>query len=415
MRSHRMSLRTFRVLSAAALAGLVAILPTASRAADEAVEGKGEAAIVNDDKPAAKERAKKAALRDAVEKTLGTFVSASSETKDFQLMKDKVLTGATGYVSSFEVIDEKEDGGAMVVRVKAKVNQGKINDDAAAMHITLSQMKFPRMAILISEQLIGQAAPSAWWGPNGGGQQPGGMMTSDQRLVENALIGEWTAAGFSFVDMDALAGKIKAAKVVSTNPSADDVRTIGNLSDADVIIVGTAIATKQGNLSDLLNDDKGKVNMSSCKGMITARVFNSDSGEILATGEASKTQLHIDAMVCGRLALQGATKTFAADLKTKVLEAWNKRVNGQSRIRLKVKVDGYALLKEFKNALPHVRGVQSVDQKAFKDNMADFDLKVDGGDAEALAGDLEGGRLGPKMKVKIVGVTSNTIDIELAK
>jgi len=396
--------------------GLVSLLSAEGWAAeaDQSVEGRGEAAIVNGDKPAATDRATKAALRDAVERTLGTFVVADSQTKDFQLVKDKILSTSGGYVSKYEVVETKEENGAVVVRVKAVVGQGRINEDLAAKGITLSQMKYPRVAVLLAEQQINQGAPNAWWGKEGGGQNPGHVMTVDQRVAENTLIGEWSPAGFTFVDMEALAGKLRAANLVGV-PGDAQVREIANLSDADVIIVGTAVASKQGDLSKLLDDKSGAVAMSSCKGSVTARVFNSDSGEILATSEAAKTTLHIDALVCGRNALRDATRAMGADLQKKLLEAWSKRIGGQARVRMTVKgIDALSVLKDIKNALANLRGVQSVDQKAFKDGVADIDLRVDGGDTEALAGDIEAKPLG-KVKMKVTGMTANTITCEVGK
>lgn len=408
MRIHR----TPMMVALAVVTGLAA----AALAADgNPVEGRGEAAIIDGDASAARERATKAALRDAVERTLGTFIVADSQTKDFQLVKDSILSTAGGYVSSYEVIEAKQDGGAMVVRVSAKVGQGKLNDDLVAKGLAIRTMKYPRMAILVSEQMIGQTAPSAWWGPQGGGQNPGQVMTVDQRLVENQLIGEWTTAGFSFIDMEALAGKLRTAKIATTNPSDAEVREISNLADADVIIIGTAVASKQGDLGKLLDDRSGGVSMTSCKGSISVRIFNADSGEILTTGEASKTALHIDPLTCGRKSLQDATKLLSKDVQAKLLEAWNKRIGGSSRVRLSVTgIMGIKQLSDLRAGLPNLRGVQSVDQKSFKDGKADIDVRLDGGDVEAFAGDLEAKPVG-KVKVKVTGYTANTIAIEIAK
>lgn len=407
-------MRTHRTAMLAVFALLTCFAATSQAAEGDAVEGKGEAAITNGDKAAAKERATKAALRDAVERTLGTFVVSDSQTKDFQLVKDQILATSSGYVSKYDVIDEKEENGAMVVRVKAVVGQGRISEDLAAKGLAIRQMKFPRIAVLIAEQQIGQTAPSSWWSPQGGGQNQGQTIMVDQRIAENTFVGEWAPAGFTFVDMQALAGKLRESKVTST-PNEGQVKEVANLTDADVIIVGTAVASKQGDLGKLLDDKSGGVSMTSCKGSVTARIFNADSGEILATGEAGKTALHIDALVCGRKSLTEATKLLASDLQRKLLDAWNKRIGGASRIRMTVsKIDGFKILSELKQHLANVRGVQSIDQKSFKDGTADIDLRVDGGDTEALAGDLEARPLG-KVKVRVTGVTANTISVEIAK
>lgn len=403
------------LLFALALLAGVAAAAAAQAAEPTVVEATGEAAIVNGDKAMAKERAVQSALRNAVEQALGTVVVSDTETKDFQLMKDQILTSSTGYVSGYDVLEAKEDAGTMVVKVRAKVGKEQLAADAAAKGLTLRRMKMPRMAILIAEQHIGQTAPNAWWGPQGGGQQQSQVVSIDQRLVENTLIGEWSKVGFTFVDMQALAGKLKASNVASLNPSADQAREIGNLSDAEVIIVGTAVATKQGDLGKLLEDKGGGVQMTSCKGSISARVFNADNGEILATGEAGKTALHIDVSVCNRKALIDAARVFAADLQAKLLEKWNASLAGGSRVRMSVRgLDSFRALSEFKSALAtDVRGVQGVDQKGFKDGVADLDLRLQGG-TESFAGDLEAKPL-RRFKLRVVSLTANTIDVEIGK
>lgn len=407
-------LRSFALL--AACTALAA--PMSARADDGAktVEGTGEAAINGGDEPTAKDKAKKAALRDAVERTLGTFVQSGTQTKDFELVSNNVLSASAGYVSSYDVLDTKCDAGSCTVRVKAVVALSKISDDFKARGVLLQAMKFPRMAVLIAEQNIGQSSPSVWWGPQGGGQQGGSTFTTDERQVENLLIGQWTDAGFTFVDMDALAGKIKAANVVATDPSKIDPREIKNLSDADVIIVGTAIASKMGNLGDLLGDNKqGGTSMTSCKGAISARVFNADSGEILATVAKDKTALHIDPLVCGRTALQQAAKLFADELQAKLLKSWNSRQQGGSRIRMAVSgIDSLSALKSLKEVIGNIRGVQGVEHKNFSKGSADIDLRLDGGDVDGFASDLDGKTAG-KFKVKVTGNTSNTITVELAR
>jgi len=421
MRTHFLRLS---LAAAMILGGLAVVAPTTARAAETAagpkiVEATGEAAINDGDTVQAKERATKAALRAAVEQTLGTYIASDSQTKDFQLAKDQILSTAQGFVQSYDVLEAKPDPqspNTMVVKIKATVSAQKIEKDAQARGLAIRAMKFPRMAVLIAEQNIGQSAPSFAYGPQGGGQQAGQLVSVDQRVAETRLIGEWTKDGFSFVDMEALSGKLKLSRGLSTNPSADDVRSIANMSDADVIIVGTAIATKQGDLGKMLNDKSGDVQMTSCKGNIQARVFNADSGEILTTSSADKTKLHIDALVCGRMALNDAAGMLAADLQKKILETWNKRMMGASRVRMSIEgIPNFRALSDIKTLLKDtIRGVQSVEQKSFGNSKADLDLRIDGGDTEALAGDLDGKPLG-KYKLRVTNMTANTIAVAVEK
>lgn len=410
-------------------AGIVLILACvagarAASAETQTVEAVGEAAIVNDDRGAAVERATEDALRRAVEQACGTLVQTSSETKDFQLISDRILTQARGYVKSYEELDRRVDGGAMVVKVRATVGTEQLADDLVAIGLALSRKGMPRVAVLIAEQQIGQASPAAWWGTVAGGQAAQGqqgqgagpVVTIDQRLAENTFMSAWQKAGFSFVDLQALSGKIQLSGLVSTNPNGQQVREIANLSDADVIIVGTAVATKAGDLAAYMNTANGAPHMVSCKGVVSARAFNADNGEILAASETSKSALNIETFACGRIALTKATEELASDLQKKVLTKWNAELGGSLRVRMKVSgIDSFGTLAAFRSALTSgvVRGVQSVDQKSFKDGVADLDVRVKGS-SEELAGEIEAKQPG-KVKARVVSLTANTIEVNLGR
>ena len=407
-------MRTLRVALVLALG--LSLAAAVARADDGWVTGHGEYAIAGGDTAMARERAVKAAERDAVEKKLGAFVVSDSQTKDFQLLKDQVLSTAAGYVTEMQVTSEKQDDGVYVVDIKAHVAQGKIDEDAKARHLALQAMKYPRIAILLAEQHIGQLQPARWWGPQGGGSTPGQVLTVDQRIAENTLIGDWTAQGFSFVDLDALSGKIRAANVVSTNPSADEVRQLSNLMDADVIIFGTSVASKLGNVSqDWGVATGGSAGLISCKASITARVFYADSGEILATSDQTATTMKLSDLDCEREATKLAVEKLSKDLEAKVLAAFNQREMGQGRVRLTVRHIDFAGLRLLEGALrANFRAVEAVDQKSFGHGRADLDLKVDGGDAEGLADEIATKGLG-RLKVQVVGVTGNTITLDAQK
>lgn len=395
---------------------LVCGLADAAPQQEREVTATGEAAVLNGDVPSARRLARNNALRSAVEQTLGTTIVSDTETREFETVKDRVLAVSDGFVKSYEVVSESEEGGTVVSTLRAVVLPSSISAAAKAAQLAYRQANYPRMAVLVAEQHINQSAPVAWWGPQGAAPQAGGVLTVDQRLVENALIGAWTDVGFSFVDMDALAGKIRGASVVSTNPSANQIRELANLSDADVILVGTAVATRQGDVGQFLGDKSGEMKMVSCVGMVNVRAFNSDSGEILATSDARKVKVNVNELSCGSEALQEAARVVAQDLRAKIVTSWSRRTMGASRVRMQVKgVDSFRTLSELKNALATaLRGVRGVDQKSFGNGKADLDLRLDGGDTEALAGELDGRAVG-KLKVRVVGYTPNTIDIELAK
>lgn len=399
-----------RISSLALTAAFAALLPAAPvlAADNDFVECRGEA-------PAAQESARTVAMRnaqrDCVEKKFGSYVVADSQTKDFQLMKDAVMSTAQGYVTDIEVLEEKAENGVFVVRIKAKVAQGRIDEDAKARHLTLAAMKFPRIALLMTEQHIGQTAPGQWWNGAAGGAAPGAAFTVDQRLAENIIIGEWKAAGdYRFVDLEALSGKLRGIAAVGTDPSKA-VRELSNLLDADLILFGSSVAQKKGDLDKLMGEEGGRLSgMVSCQASISLRAFSSDSGEIMAVSEAAKTKTGLGDLACERLAAKDAAKAVAKDLERKLLIEWNKKAMGGGRVRLLVRGADFSTVSAIKKALREVYGI-TFEAKNFANGQADFDLVVEGGDAQALAEKMDETGFG-KATLKVVGVTGSTITLE---
>src|SRR5207253_1425549 len=92
----------------------------------------GEAAVLDNDRPAARQKAIDDALRRAVEMAAGTRVSATTETKDFQLKMDQVLTHAQGFVRRYEIVREGMDGAVVQVAVRAFIGTAELDKDLDA-------------------------------------------------------------------------------------------------------------------------------------------------------------------------------------------------------------------------------------------------------------------------------------------
>src|SRR5207248_1648397 len=126
-------------------------------------EAQGEAAVLDGDRPAARQKAIDDALRRAVEMAAGTRVSATTETKDFQLKMDQVLTHAQGFVRRYEIVREGMDGTVVQVAVRAFIGTAELDKDLEAMGLLMARKGMPRTMVLIAEQNVGMAAPRAVW------------------------------------------------------------------------------------------------------------------------------------------------------------------------------------------------------------------------------------------------------------
>jgi hypothetical protein len=192
-----------RSLAAVALAAALAL--SAGRAAavePAAVEATGEAAITGN-RSLAKERAVEDALRSAVEQAAGRLVSGETRGHDSQLVSDRILTRAGGYVESYEVLEMRQDGRAIKVRVRAVVGLDRLAGDLAAIGLTLAS-------------------------------QPG-PLDADARLVTLRVAGVDTP-GLLHALVGALKERVRGVKEVQQR------RFGGGSADLDVTVTGTAQA-----------------------------------------------------------------------------------------------------------------------------------------------------------------------------
>ena len=68
----------------------------------------------------------------------------------------------------------------------------------------------PRIAVLIAEQAVNATKATGWW--------QGGGNVADLRVVENAFIARREKSGFTFVDPEVLAGKVRL-EVIGADPN----------------------------------------------------------------------------------------------------------------------------------------------------------------------------------------------------
>src|SRR5437763_994937 len=292
--------RAIRVPAGAApLAASGGTVPAAQVQGDAIVQvAQGEAAILDGDRPAARQTAIDDALRRAVEMAAGTRVSSTTETKDFQVRMDRVLTHAQGFVRRYEIVNEGLDGVVVQVTVRA---------------------------------FIGTA----------------------------------------------------------------------------VILFGQAVATARGEVADL------GPGWRSCSATISGRAVNTDNGDILSTAETTQNAAQLDDLSCGKESIKKASRAFAQDMTKKIAARFVKDVSSGNDLHVTVrKVPSFRTASDFRAALSQrVRGVRNVSQRSFAAGTQELDVTMLG-TAEEFAQEVETKKLG-KFSVRVLGLTANTVDLEL--
>ena len=376
-----------------------ALALAATTASAVEVTAKGQGAVINNDKAMARDKALEDALRRAVEQAVGTMVTSETTTKDFQLLEDNIYSHSKGFVQKYEIASEKVEDNVYIVEIKADVATGAIEGKLKALGILLARKGKPRVMFLLSEQNVGQETATSF-------------TSSDIGVVENTLIDVFQRSGFTIVDRQALTGKIKvedAQKVVDGDDKAA-VKKIANLTDAQVVIYGKAIAKDAG----VIKDQNGKdTRMHSGQANISVRSLNADNGEILATETVHKAFPHIDATTAGTQALKMATEDLGGKMIEKIVAKWNQDLSGGGMVTIDIGgVPDLKILGELKTFLTgQVRGVTGVQiRKMSKPNASiDVDYK---GKAQDLAMELADKKIG-KHKIDVTDVSQNAIKMKL--
>ncbi len=379
----------------------IALLALAAPAAAEetkVTEATGEAAIVGD-VLAAKAAAKDDAMRNCVQQVATTVVTAATETDQAQLLSDKIYSHSQGYIRKFDVLQEKQEGNVWTIKARCEVSEGKLDEDLMAFGIAYRREGMPRIMVMIAEQAINATEASGWW--------QGGGNAADLRVMENSFMDRMSKSGFTFVDPEVLAGKIKL-EVVGADPNAQQAREIGQIARAEIVIVGRAIAKPLGTIAL----DNGT--FYSAVANISARAVETATGRVLASAEfTGKAGKGFEQTTAGRNALSEGGRQLAGDLFAKIGKVWAGKQSGTRSVEMVVKgTDDFGKVSAFQTALVNgVKGVKGVELRNMDDGKAELEVTLTG-TAAAFATELSGRKLAG-FTVKVKKVTQGTVEVEI--
>jgi hypothetical protein len=380
--------------------------PPAQAQGDVLVQvAQGEAAVLGGDKPAARQKAIDDALRRAVEMAAGTRVAGATETKDFQLKMDRVLTHSQGFVRRYEIVREGMDGEVVQVSVRASIGTAELDKDLEAMGLLLLRKGMPRTLVLIAEQNIGMAAPRAAWMRG----QPA-LVSADLRIAETTVIDALKSGGFGqLIDPDVATEKTVQVGGITGEITSAQARKLKSLTGAEVIVYGQALATSRGEMPDLGSGWR------SCAATLSGRAVNTDNGDILGTAETTQAAAQLDDMSCGKEAIRKASRAFAQEMAKKIAARWSADLSAGNDIRVRVRnVPSVRAASDLRAAFSQgVRGVRNVSQRSYAQGTQELDV-TSLGSAEEFAQEVESKKLG-KFSLKVVGLTANTVDLELGQ
>ena len=360
---------------------------------------KGEGWFEGSDGLIGKDRAINDALRKAVEQAVGTMVSSETMVQNFQTLNDQIYLQSQGYVQSYKILSENQRPNVYEVTIQAAVATGPIKEKLEALGFLLQQVGRPRIMILIAEQNIGRQDYNYWWG------YPRGEQT-DLTIAENTIMDLFREKGFDFVDHAAQSKEIKVAPAFQVADLSNQAAvSLGKQADAEVVIVGKALARSVGSIAG--------TSMKSVQANISFRAIQTDNGRVLSSGADHAAAVHIDEVTAGAEALKKASAKISDKMMDDIIKNFQKRVGGTTLVQLTVTgLSGHEDLRKFKNMLQgQVRGVERIHERSFSGNVARMDVDIKGS-AHSLAEEMSQKRF-KEFAVKVISSTWNTIEVNI--
>ncbi len=172
---------------------------------------------------------------------------------------------------------------------------------ALILTVSYVQATKAKVILLISEQNI-EGPQKAWW-----------LSEVDLSTTEATIARKLIEQGYEVLEPSNLNKIIKQDKAFRLVELSEDKSVkLGNLSKADYVVLGKAIASSGSKVP--------QSNMVSCFGNITTKLIRVKDGKVIAYLDASGNSAHMDVISGGREALSNA----AEDLSSKIIETLNR-------------------------------------------------------------------------------------------
>lgn len=328
-----------------------------------------------------REEALNRALRDAIEKGVGTLIDSETMVQNFRLLDDKVYSQVKGYVKSYQIIsDNQGEGGLYRIEVKAVVALGRLRKSIKGLNIIMEKKGRPRIMVVFSESIDGL-------------QQPGAVTQTE---IEKAFLKD----NFPLIDR-AQMEMIKSRDATLSYADPLKAAALGRRYGAEVVIVGEAS-------SDLVDTSRPYgVSVYVYQAQVSAKAVKVDTASLMASDSVDSLQRGSGRIPTAKKSLKDAGGKLADAMMEEIVERWRSEVYNLVSIQLICQNTTFDKLNLLKGKLRDLDSVKSVDERSFVNHIAIIDVEM-AGNTDMLATKLTE-FIEPL--VEITGKTQNRIDL----
>ena len=306
----------------------------------------------------ARDQALDDALRKAIEQGVGAYIDAETRVENFQLISDEIYSKARGYVSSYRIIHEEQDGDLYIVVIRAVVNTTGIENDLAAIGILLRRQGRPRVMVIVKE-LASIADLSDENSP----------MSSI--MFETMLLDRFRRQGFPVVDAATVADILEKDQLRLIIEGDDRTAALIGLEvGAEIIVAGTALYTVNSRIIAGSQRDIHEFQVSS-------RAINTRTGRVLAGSAVTAAVPFSESQARTR-----AADSTASQLISAILSGW---VEGENITVIVAANADFARVQALSSELRlKLRGVVDVITRDFTGSRATLEVVSETGTTEII-------------------------------
>ena len=323
---------------------LLLIIPASTQSKTQVVEAEGSGYN--------RDQAIHSALRSAVEKSIGIYISSQTKVENYQVISDKILSQTKGYVSQYKVISgsERTEFGLTFLRVKAEVKEKAIRDDLEAMKLIYSIKNLPRIMVFIKEF------------------SPG--MILQQRTSATVLENELLKKGFRLVDKEQMKKIMERDKARFSDN--EEAAKIGFRLGADLLITGTAEAGEPA------EETVYQVKQWRAPCQMNLRLIRTDNAQVISSVSLGNDWASKSKMQAMNSSLRQTAMRASERIVNDLISFWKDEVYNTLLVEVTVTGMDNRELNVFEERVRKIGVVRSVNLRYLEDNSSIFDVEIGG-------------------------------------
>jgi len=344
----------------------------------------GAAKVTGGEPLQAKYAALAIAKENAIIQAVCTFTAPRSIADNYATLQRAVLANPQRYITSFNIIFEKQEGDLTFVKIFAKINLTRLESKVSTLRVDkrrptpVSKIK-PKIMVVIPEIHIRRRVPDP--------------------AAETEIISKLIDAKFRVVDQTQVA-KIRYNDKVKQAFRGDATAAIaiGLEYGADIVIVGEAFSEFGKNVAG---------GLVSCNARVEARAVKMDTGEIIEAKGFHANGLDRSEILAGKKALTNG----GAEIAKYFIKRFSNVQTDAVITQVVVSGINFMQLKVLTESLENASQVSTVRKETFSQGIAKLEVRCRGS-ADELSNLLSNLKF-QDFKLEVTGLSGNRIEVEI--